>query len=213
MKGIKKEWGMAQEQKTALLTEDIKAMAESVSGIQGIRDKAILMTGFVGALRRSEITKLLMSDLKKVDEGFELTVRYSKTDQYGEGKIKTIPYSLTPQTCPVIAIEAWLKELNQASIMDGPLFRAIDKYGNIRKHAMCPASVSLIVKRNSHLQGNADKFGGHSLRAGFCTQAALNNVPDSIAMLQSGHKDANTYNKYVRVANRWKNNAAARLGL
>ena len=137
MKGIKRERRSAQEQKTALLTDDIKAMAESLSGLQGIRDRAILMTGFVGALRRSEITNLLVSDLKKVDGGFDLTVRYSKTDQFGEGVVKTIPYSSTPQTCPVIAIESWLEELKQAGIKDGPLFRAIDRHGNIKESALC----------------------------------------------------------------------------
>ncbi|MGL5264071.1 MAG: tyrosine-type recombinase/integrase [Candidatus Rhabdochlamydia sp.] len=212
LKGIKREKGSAQDQKTAVLTDDIKAMTQSLFGVCGIRDRAIILLGFTAALRRSEIVSLQISDLLETKEGFEVIVRFSKTDQEGEGKIKTVPYG-SHQSCPVFAIKTWLDELNKAGITDGPLFRAIDRYGHIRHKRMCDASIALIVKRNDHIKGKADKFGGHSLRAGFCTQAALNNVPDSIAMLQSGHKDANMYRKYVRVADRWKNSAAKKLGL
>lgn len=212
LKGLKREKGTAQDQKTAILTDDIKSMTENLSGVRGIRDKAIILLGFTAALRRSEIVNLQLSDLTDTEEGFEVLVRFSKTDQEGGGKIKTVPHG-NYQTCPVLAIKSWLDELSKAGIHDGHLFRAIDKHGHIRNHGMCGASIALIIKRNEHLKEKADKFGGHSLRAGFCTQAALNDVPDSLAMLQSGHKDANMYRKYVRVANRWKNSAAKKLGL
>jgi len=178
-----------------------------------VRDKAILLLGFVGAFRRSEIVNLQMSDLKEVEKGFEVTVRFSKTDQAGEGKRKAVPYGDNLQSCPVTAIRLWLDKLKEAGVTEGPLFRSIDQYGHIRIKGLCSASIALIVKRNDHIQKRASEFGGHSLRAGFCTQSALNNVPDSIAMKQSGHKDANTYGKYVRLADLWKNNAAGRLGL
>jgi integrase len=213
LKGIKRENGTSQERKAALLTEDVQAMTRSLSGTQGIRDKAIILIGFVGAMRRSEIVNLQISDLKEVREGFELTVRFSKTDQTGEGMVKTIPFGSNPETCPVAAIKTWLGELNGCGIIEGPLFRAIDRHGNIRNKALCAASIALIIKRNEHLKERADTYGGHSLRAGFCTQSSLNGVPDSLTMLQSGHKDANTFGKYVRVANLWKNSAARKLGL
>lgn len=213
LKGIKRENGTAQEQKTAILTEDVKAMTQTLTGIQGVRDKAIILLGFVTALRRSEIVALRLSDLKEVKEGFELMVRFSKTDQAGEGKTKTIPCGSNSETCPVMAIKEWIDELNSREISEGALFRAIDRHGNVRGKSLCSASISLIIKRNEHLKGRSDKFGGHSLRAGFCTQSSLNGVPDSLTMLQSGHKDANTFGKYVRVANLWKNSAATRLGL
>lgn len=225
LNGIKREKGVAQERKNPILSDDIKAMSQSLSGISGVRDKAIILIGFTGAFRRSEIVSLQLSDLTEVKGGFDVTLRFSKTDQMGEGKIKAIPYGDNPETCPVKAIKAWLDEMKKADITDGPLFRPIDQYGQIRSTAIedkngekkikgiCAASIALIIKRNEHLKDTADKFGGHSLRAGFCTQAALNGVPDSIGMLQSGHKDANSYNKYVRLADRWKNCAATKLGL
>jgi len=213
LKGIKRNKGSAQEQKTAILLEDVKAMTQNLVGKQGMRDKAIILIGFVAALRRSEIVGLQLSDIEETEEGFEVIVRFSKTDQEGKGLIKTIPHGSNPQTCPVMAIQEWIQELAKIGVTDGALFRSIDRHGNIRGKALCPASIALIIKRNEHLQDRGDKFSGHSLRAGFCTQAALNGVPDSLAMLQSGHKDANTFRKYVRVADRWKNSAAKKLGL
>ena len=213
LKGIKRAKGTAQEQKTPILTDDVKAMTQNLNGIQGIRDKAIILLGFSGAMRRSEIVNLQIKDLNEVEKGYEVIVRFSKTDQEGKGKTKAIPYVPNSQTCPVMAIKAWLNELRKCGIVDGVLFRAIDRYGNIRNKGMCSASIALIIKRNEHLKERSDKFGGHSLRAGFCTQSALNDVPDSMAMVQSGHKDANTYKKYVRIADLWKNSAVKKLGL
>lgn len=155
---------------------------------------------------------LELDDLLETEGGFEVIVRFSKTDQEGEGHIKTIPYGSNSKTCPVKALKDWITELNKFGIVEGCLFRAIDRYGNIRNKGMCSASIALIIKRNEHIKGRSDKFGGHSLRAGFCTQAAMNDVPDSLAMLQSGHKSS-TYRKYVRIADRWKNSAAKKLGL
>jgi site-specific recombinase XerD len=213
LNGIKREKGTAQVQKTALLTDDIRTMVQGFEGIQGVRDRAIILLGFTGAFRRSEIVGLQLADLKETKEGFEAIVRFSKTDQEGEGHIKAIPYGKDPQTCPVKSIRAWCAALHNAGIHEGPLFRAVDRHENIRKHAMCSAAIALIIKRNDHIKDRSIEFGGHSLRAGFCTQAALNDVPDSLAMLQSGHRDSNTYRKYVRVADRWKNSAAKKLGL
>ena len=213
LKGIKREKGTAKDQKTPTLTDDIKEMTKNLSGIQGIRDKAIILLGFTAALRRSEIVNLQRDDLVEREEGFEVIVRFSKTDQEGEGYIKTVPYGSDLQTCPVKALKDWIAELNKSGIAEGSLFRSIDRHGNIRNKRMCSASISLIIKRNEYIQCRADKFGGHSLRAGFCTQSALNDVPDSLGMLQSGHKDHDTYSQYVRIANRWKNNAAKKLGL
>lgn len=212
LKGVRRDKGTAQEQKAAILTDDIKVMIQHLHGIRGIRDKAIILLGFTAALRRSEIVALKLEDIIETESGFEIIVRFSKTDQKGEGNIKIIPYG-SAQTCPVSAIKSWIKELNNAGIMDGFLFRSIDRHGRIRSHGMCDASIALIIKRNDHVKDKAKKFGGHSLRSGFCTQAALNDVPDSLAMIQSGHKDANTYRKYVRLANLWKNSAAKKLGL
>jgi integrase len=211
---IRKEKGSIQDRKTPLLLDDVKEMAKSLaSGSQGVRDHCLILLGFTGALRRSEIVNLQIDDLKERKEGYDLMVRFSKTDQKGEGMAKIVPYGSSLISCPVRALKAWLSELSAAGIASGPLFRSIDRHGNISHKALCTASVSLIIKRNEHLQDKAGDFGAHSLRAGFCTQAAMNGVPDAIAMKQSGHKDADTYGKYVRTEDMWRNGAAMQLGL
>ena len=184
--------------------------------IIGIRDKAILLVGFVSAMRRSEIAALKIDDLKFVEEGIELHLNWSKT---GERSL-VIPYGSNPITCPVRALNLWLKSAN---ITTGPVFRSINRHNQISCVPLTGAAIALIVKRNSFVLDKiasakekgeyTPSFAGHSLRAGFCTHAAMVGVPEHLIMAQAGHKKSDTTKKYIRIANKWTDNAAMKLGL
>jgi integrase len=206
-----------EEQKDPLLLKDIKGMIETLPGtMTGIRDKAILLVGFTTAMRRSEIASLKMEDLKFVEEGIEVNLMQSKTGR----RSPLIPYGSNPITCPVRALKAWLAK---ADINDGPIFRSINKHGHINSSALTGAAIVLIVKRNDYVKSKRDSaikkgeyipsYAGHSLRAGFCTHAAMVGVPEHLIMIQAGHKKSDTTKKYIRIANKWTENAAIKLGL
>jgi integrase len=206
-----------EERKDPLLLSDIRGMVENLPNtLTGIRDKSLLLVGFVSAMRRSEIAALKMSNLKFVEEGIELHLNWSKT---GERDIP-IPYGSNPMTCPVRALRVWLKEAN---ITEGAIFRAINKHGQISDKPLTGATIALIVKRNVFVKDkitraeekgeHAPNYAGHSLRAGFCTHAAMAGVPEHLIMAQAGHKKSDTTKKYIRIANKWIDNAAIRLGL
>jgi len=200
-----------------LLLSDIRAMVEHLPNtITGIRDKALILVGFVSAMRRSEIADLKMEDIRFVEEGIEIRLNWSKT---GSREIQ-LPYGSNPFTCPVRALKAWIKISN---VFDGAVFRSINKHGQIGGRAMSGASVALIVKRNAYVKlkismasekgDHSLTYSGHSLRAGFCTTAASQGVPEHLIMAQAGHKKSDTTKKYIRIANKWKDNAAIKLGL
>lgn len=211
LKGIKNVHGAPQETKQPILTEDLRFMIRALgSDVKGLRDKALLLTGFTGAFRRSELVSLCYGDLNlEKKEGIEILLKKSKTDQQGKGEPIPIPYGSNPETCPVRAIRDWL---DRSGIKEGPIFRAINKHGHISLKGMSSASVALIIKRNEHIK-NKKSYSGHSLRAGFCTQAAANGVSDTQGMKHSRHKKFDTWRKYVRRATVWQDNASAKLGL
>lgn len=211
MKGIKNKHGKPQERKTPILVKDLQLMTKSLGiELKDIRDKAILLLGFTAALRRSEIVNIDIEHLHYKTEGFELLIPRSKTDQEGRGHITPIPYGSNPETCPVRALQNWI---NTAGIKEGPLFRAINKHGHISPKRMNSASIALIVKRNEYISEKCNDYSGHSLRAGFCTQAAANGVSDTQGMRHSRHKNFDTWRKYVRLATIWQDSAATKLGL
>jgi len=211
LKGIKNTHGKPQVAKAPILVEDLRAMVQNLEdNLQGKRDRALLLFGFTGAFRRSELVSLKVEDLRFTREGIEILLRRSKTDQEGKGTILPIPFGSNPDTCPVRAIQAWLEE---SRIQAGFIFRGINKHGHISEKGMNPASVSLIIKRNEHIKDRAIEFGGHSLRAGFCTQAAINGVSAHSSMRQARQKKIETHQKYIRIANMWQDCAATKLGL
>jgi len=210
-KGIKNIHGAPQIAKAPILIEDLRAMVQKLdNSLAGTRDKALLLLGFTGAFRRSELVGLMFEDLRFTKEGIEVLLRRSKTDQIGKGEILPIPYGSNPDTCPVRVLKSWLE---MSGIQTGYLFRAINKHGYLSEKGMCPASVALIIKRNSHLEGKENSYSGHSLRAGFCTTAAAKGVPEHAIMRQSRHKKSDTVKKYIRIANMWQDCAATKLGL
>ncbi len=216
-KGIRNFHGVAQNRKEPILLEDLRDMIENIAiekngklYLIGIRDRAILLIGFAGAFRRSELAALCMEDLKFTREGIVITLRRSKTDQMGEGRDIGIPYGSNPLTCPVRAAKDWLRE---SGIEEGPLFRPINRHGKISLRAITHHSIAKMIKNNAFLEGREENFSGHSLRSGFATTAAIAGVPEHMIMRQTGHKKSDTIKKYIRIGNIWKENAAAKIGL
>lgn len=210
--GIRRTLGVAQGRKDALLTADLRRMLEPLTDTTiDVRDRALLLLGFAGAFRRSELVSFDVDDVRLVDNGLEVTLRRSKTDQEGEGRLIGVPYGSNPVTCPVRAMRAWL---DRSGILDGPLFRAVDRGGNLGLTRLTAAAVALIVKRHARRIGlDPARFAGHSLRAGFATSAALAGVDALEISRQTGHKSLSMVQRYTRPATIWQMNAAQRVGL
>jgi integrase len=208
LKGIRRTKGTAPEQKKPLLTADISRLSFPDT-LAGIRDRSIILLGFAGGLRRSELTSLDMSDLAAHEQGVVLTLRRSKTDQEGAGRQVAIPAGSEP-TCPVAALVKWIE---RSEINIGFLFRSIDRHGNLGS-SLSSAAVSEIVKcAASQLGLDPDEFGGHSLRAGLCTQAYINGARELDIMRQTGHRSVDTLRRYVRDGVLFRNNVAGVVGL
>lgn len=181
------------------------------STLLGARDRALLLLGFVGAFRRSELVGLDVPDLSFTTEGALAHVRASKTDQEGRGFEKAIPRAHRELLCPVQALRAWL---SRAAITTGPLFRPIGKGGRLGSTRLSDRAVSLIIKRRAAAAGfNAAVFAGHSLRAGFVTEALIQGATYAHVQRQTGHRSLATVGIYDRDEARFRNNAATMLGL
>ncbi len=172
----------------------------------------MLLIGFAGAFRRSELASLTLDDIQFTHDGLVITLRRSKTDQEGEGFAKGIPYGSTPATCPVRALRAWL---DAGGITTGPLFRAVWKGGaRLRLTPLNDRAIAEVVKRAAAAAGyDPTRFGGHSLRAGLVTTAAAAGVDERTIMEQTGHKTTTMVRRYMRRGSLFRNNAAAKVGL
>ncbi len=209
--GIKRMKGVMQVGKAPLLTDDIVAMVHALPDtLQGIRDRALLLVGFAGCFRRSEITALRLEDVRFVKEGLVVVVKRSKTDQSGEGYKKGIPYGQTA-ACPVKALQLWIE---CAGLDSGPLFRKIDRHGNIGENPLSGNAIALIVKRTALAAGlDAADYAGHSLRSGLATQAAISGVDEASIVRQGGWKTERMARRYVRDGSLFRDNAASKVGL
>jgi len=212
LKGIKRIHGTAQNQKAPVLTEDLRMMLRMLpNNLLGIRDRALLLVGFAGAFRRSELVALDVADLKFTPEGLLLTLRRSKTDQEAEGRQVAIPHGTHQETCPVRALQAWLEA---SDIAEGPIFRPMRRGGRVLPARLSDHAVALVVKRYAEAAGmSVELFSGHSLRAGFVTSAARAGAPERQIMRTTGHKSIEMLLRYVRAANVFADNAALALGL
>jgi site-specific recombinase XerD len=210
-KGIKRSKGTAQTVKAPIVTDNLRKMVATLpSTLAGARDRALLLVGFAGAFRRSELVALNVADVQEVPEGLAITLRRSKTDQEGSGRKVAIPYGGTLETCPVRSLKAWIVF---AEIQDGPLFRSINRHGQIRNR-LTDKSVALIVKKYTGAAAlDSRQFSGHSLRAGLVTSAAIAGVSEHSIMRQTGHRSSAMVRRYIRDANLFRENAAARVGL
>lgn len=205
-KGIRRHHGSAPTPKAPIMIEDLRAMIASLPDrTRGVRDRALLLLGFAGGFRRSELTGLTRADIEFCRDGLIVILRRSKTDQEGEGRRVAIPYGSLPQTCPVRALQDWLSE---AGIKEGAIFRAVTHQGFIRQ-PITPQSVALIVKQAAKRAGlDSQRFAGHSLRAGLCTTAARAGVSERAIMKQTGHRSAATLRRYIRDGELFLDNAA-----
>lgn len=210
--GIRRELGFLQKGKTPLLADDVRALlAVQPDDLTGLRNRALLLVGFAGAFRRSELVGIAITDLIWPKEGLVALVRRSKTDQHGEGMKKAIPYGQHADTCPVRTLREWLDALGETS---GPVFRGITKTGKISERALSDRSVALIVK-DSALKAGLDPaiYAGHSLRSGFATQAAISGASERAIIRQGGWASEKMARRYIRDASLFRDNAAGDLGL
>jgi len=191
---------------------ELRAMINGLpSGIRGARDQAMLLVGFAGALRRSELVGLDVAAVVQMDAGALLTLRRSKTDQEGEGRQVGIPYGSHRETCPVRSLRYWLEV---SEISDGPIFRPIDRGGSVGVSQLSDRSVALIIQRAAR-RVNLDPtlFSGHSLRAGLATAAAAAGVAENDIARTTGHRSVSVLRRYIRTATAFDRNAAASVGL
>lgn len=210
LRGIRRSVGVAQREAAPVLSSHLRSMLEALPDtLAGKRTAALLLVGFSGAFRRSELVALTVRDVAFTPDGLEVTLRRSKTDQEGAGRLVALPYSGNPDACPVRALRAWLEA---AGISEGPLFREVTCHGRVASAPLTGHSVARIVKRTAAAAGlEPAQFSGHSLRAGFVTSAKLKGKAEDSIMRQTGHRSVAMVRKYDRRAELWRDNAAAGL--
>lgn len=198
LRGIKRTLGTAPHRKDALLAADIcRLIAACPKNLLGTRDKALFLVSFAGAFRRSESSGLNVEDLKYCREGLVCTLRRSKTDQEGAGRKVGIPFGKNKTTCPVCALKLWLKK---GRIKSGPVFRAVNRHGQVSRRGLDRNSVADIIKQAARRAGmRVENLSGHSLRAGHVSQAVRRGVPEYVIMKQTGHKSREVLGAYIRM--------------
>jgi integrase len=226
--GIQRSHGRPPRKKRALVLGDLRrVVGKCPKTLAGARDRAILLLGFAAALRRSEVAAAVLDGpnmgqkcpkygpnstvrLAFVTGGLEVRLDRSKGDQLGDGAVVGVPYGKT-RLCPVSAVRAWL---DQARITGGPVFRGIDRHGRLGSEPLSGGAIALIVKRACERADlDPSMFGGHSMRSGLITEAAANDVAPDVIMRQSRHAKFDTMRGYIQGAERFKRNAAAKVGL
>jgi integrase len=176
----------------------------------GLRNKALLLVGFAGAFRRSELVAIDVQDISYVQEGLRVTIRRSKTDQAAHGAVIGIPYG-RGLTCPVSALKSWLEA---ASIAEGPVFRPIRKGAKVQAKRLTDQVVATVIKETASTVGlDPNTLSGHSLRVGLVTQAAMLGLSDRSIMAQTRHRTRAMVDRYVRDINLFRENAAGAIGL
>ena len=196
--GIKRQKGSNQKAKKPILINDLKLIIDVINKCEirenrKLRDKALILIGFAGGFRRSELVALEYDDIEFVVEGVKIFVKRSKTDQSGEGMTKAIPSFNNALYCPVVHLQNWIYELKNKK---GKIFPISDK------------SVALIIKKYANLAGlDGNKYAGHSLRSGFATSTAESGAEERNIMAMTGHKTTQMVRRYIQEANLFKNNA------
>ena len=196
--GIKRVMGTHQRSKKPLLINDLKLIIKAIdenqkNDLKRLRDRALILIGFSGGFRRSELVNLDYEDIEFVEEGIKIFIKRSKTDQSGEGNLKAIPYFQNQDYCPVLTLKEWIDKSKNKS---GKIFKISDKL------------VAITIKKYALLAGlEATKYGGHSLRSGFATSAAEAGAEERNIMAMTGHKTTQMVRRYIQEANLFKNNA------
>jgi integrase len=210
--GIRRTFGAPAKKALPATTDKIRAMIATLNTDEplGCRDAALILVGFAGAFRRSELVALDVADVTRVDDGLKALIRRSKTDQESQGRTVGIPYGSHRRTCPVRSYQAWLE---MAWIRSGPVFRPVDRHGHISDTRLSDRAVDLIIRRAAERAGLGDGYSGHSLRAGLATAAAAAGVPTPEIKRQTGHKSLEVLHGCIREGSLFRNNAAAQVGL
>jgi len=210
--GIRRNLGVAQTRKKPLTRDRIVKLLGALEGpIAASRDKALLLIGFAGSLRRAELAALKVEEMTRHRKGITLSIPRSKTDQEGEGREVEILFGEHDLTCPVMALENWLKV---AGIKTGQIFRRVGQHGNVGD-SLDKDSIGRIVKRlvRRAKLANPESYGGHSLRAGFVTEAYAGGSSTRQIMTQTGHKSIAMVHRYAREGQKDRQAAASKLGL
>lgn len=212
MEGLKRKKGLARDEKAPALTAHVKQIIGALPQTRhGLRDRALLLIGFAGALRRSELVALDVEDLALCEEGLVLTIRRGKTDQRGYGRKVGIHHGKDERTCPVRALGEWLEA---AGITSGPIFRAVDRSDRVGGGRLSDRAVALVVKRCvDELGFDARQFSGHSLRAGLTTSAIQAGVDPLDVQRHTGHASLEMLRRYIRDATVFRGNPTAKIGL
>ena len=216
--GIRRAKGTDQHGKAPAITAEMRRMVDTLGDrLIGVRDRALLLLGFAGAFRRSELVGLDIKDVQAGHDGLTVHIRKSKTDQEGQGRKVGIPYGSHPHTCPVRAMAAWREKsglTEGSSAAEGALFRAVNRHGKMQPGRLSDRAVALIVKRAAEAAGlDPARYAGHSLRAGLATSAAQAGVSERSIMAQTGHKSVMVARRYIRDGSLFRDNAAAQVGL
>jgi len=208
--GIKRRKGSIQKGKKPLLINNLKKIINVIDecnteNIKKFRDRSIILMGFSGGFRRNEIVSLDYDDLDFVNEGLKISIKRSKTDQFGEGSVKGLPYFDNTQYCPVLSLKNWIEI---SKIRSGPLFRRFSKGTKLSEKRLTDQTVALLIKKYLKIAGiDSKNYSGHSLRSGFATSAAEAGVEERNIMSMTGHKSPEMVRRYIKEANIFKNNA------
>ncbi len=214
--GIRRVKGSIQKGKKPLLINHLKSIInvindQDIGEIKKLRDKSLILVGFGGGFRRSELISIDYDDLEFVKEGLKINIRKSKTDQFGEGMIKGLPYFANETYCPVTNLKKWLEV---SKIKSGPIFRRFSKGLSLTSKRLTDQSVVLLIKEYLNLAGIDNKnFSGHSLRSGFATVAAESGADERSIMAMTGHKTTEMVRRYIKEANLFKNNALNKINI
>jgi len=208
--GIKRRKGSIQKAKKPILINSLKIIINVIDEqkkeeIKKLRDRSIILIGFSGGFRRNEIVSLDYEDLDFVPEGLKINIKRSKTDQFGEGFTKALPYFDNSQYCPVVSLRNWM---NISKITSGAVFRRFNKGSKLSEHRLTDQTVALLIKQYLQLAGiDSKNYSGHSLRSGFATSAAESGAEERSIMAMTGHKSTEMVRRYIKEANLFKNNA------
>lgn len=203
LKGVRRSRCCAVRQVAPLQKLHVLQMVRGLQGLRGLRDTALLLIGFASAMRRSELVSLDVEDVQFSEQGAIIRLRRSKTDQEGEGRDVAIP-RVRGRNCPIHNLLAWM---DASGITGGALFRQVNRYDQLLPHRLRAQSVALIVKQRAAAAGfDARLFSGHSLRAGFVTNAANGGASSASIRAQTGHKSDAMLQRYIRNSQLFSNN-------
>jgi site-specific recombinase XerD len=214
--GIKRRKGSIQRGKKPLLINNLKKLINVIDqqkkdNIKKLRDRTIILIGYSGGFRRNEIVSLDYEDLEFVQEGLKINLRKSKTDQYGVGSVKGLPYLDNRQYCPVVSMKQWI---DISKISSGALFKRFTKNLSLSNNRLTDQTVAILIKEYLKIAGiDSKNYSGHSLRSGFATSAADAGVEERNIMAMTGHKSTEMVRRYIQDANLFKNNALNKIKL